>query len=170
MVDGNMGHVTAAIVIDSTMKESSGAILHYYYGRSKITEGAREVIRQVAEEFYPLEHAADLETILSKIKDGDKPAISADVMLSPEEVWPYREFTRTKEDNRHSPEEWESMKSTMKEKGWDDRNPLHLMVSEDGDALVVDGNHRLALAKECGVESIPVRLTFVKDLSKADRK
>ena len=130
---------------------------------------ARSLIKQIAEDFYPIEHAADLEDILSRIKDGDKPELSKDVMMTPEELWPYREFTRSNGNGRYSEKDWDKFKSDMQENGWDQRNPLALMVSEDGKALVVDGNHRLALARECKIEQVPVRMIFVKDLDKASR-
>lgn len=144
-------------------------VIPFFELRLRRADEASEIIRRIAEDFYAMPLEASLGDILDKVKNGDKPSLTWDAMLSPEELWPYREFTRTKENNRHSPEEWEDMKTSMSEKGWDTRNPLALMVGEDGTATVVDGNHRLALAKECGLESIPVKLTFVKDLKKASR-
>lgn len=164
--------MNAKKLIDRRVREGedgSAAILYHYYHRPKVQEGLAEVIRRIAEEFYVLPLDISLQDILSKIRKGDKPSTTWDVMLSPEEVWPFREFTRTKGNNRHTPEEWEDMKAKMKETGWDTRNPLALMVSEKGEATVIDGNHRLSLAKECGLEKIPVKLSFVQDLKKASR-
>jgi hypothetical protein len=91
-------------------------------------------------------------------KDHNKPrawdAIRVDYPLN--EVWKYREYTWTREKARQSLEEWDELKASMK-KGWDPDNPLILIFGRNGIAKVGEGNHRLAIARELGMSTVPVR-------------
>lgn len=72
-----------------------------------------------------------------------------------------KEFDRSKSNMRNlRPEEWKDLKESMKEKGWKEDQPGIIDFDQYGHALLVEGNHRLAIAKEIGIERVPIRFTF----------
>lgn len=81
---------------------------------------------------------------------------------SVDELWPYREYTWTREKARGGPENWDRIKKSLEAKGWDDNDPLILNIGRNGVAKVGEGNHRLAISKEIGLNKIPVQF-FYKD-------
>ena len=97
-------------------------------------------------------------------KAGDKLYDDAQpVMLPTEDIFPFREFDRSREGGRNSPEEWDQIVSWMKATGWDPKKPLHMLIGKEGGAKVGEGNHRLAIAKQLGIKTIPVQFHFVWD-------
>ena len=100
------------------------------------------------------------------------------VWLSPREVWPYREYTWTRNTSRAGfvtidgksvdlpgPEKWDHIKMDMKQNGWRKKEqPAIVFIGKDGNAKVGEGNHRLAIAKELGIRKIPVRYMFRKEV------
>jgi len=93
--------------------------------------------------------------------DGDKPdywgSFTVDYPLS--EVWQYREYDRSPSFNRSNltKEEWASLRSSLEEKGWDREEPAMMLFGKNGVAKLGEGNHRLWLAKELGMKTVPVR-------------
>lgn len=75
-------------------------------------------------------------------------------------VLPYREYRWTREDARRSPEEWDELKEAMASEGWDENQPVFMLVGRDGKVQVGEGNHRLAIAKELGIDMVPVQFQF----------
>jgi hypothetical protein len=103
-----------------------------------------------------------------KVYDDSMP-----VMLSLRELWPLREYTWTRENSRGGfakvngktvelpgPLKWDAIKEDMRVRGWDPKDPLHLEIGVDGGVKVGEGNHRLALARELGIDRIPVWFDF----------
>jgi hypothetical protein len=86
-----------------------------------------------------------------------------------EDVLPYREYRWTREAARRSPEEWDELKESMESEGWDEDQPLFMLVGRDGNVKVGEGNHRLAIAYELGFEEVPVQFQFYQEVSGGKR-
>ena len=93
-----------------------------------------------------------------KLYDDDQP-----IMLPTEDIYPFREFDRTREGGRNTPEEWDQIVSWLETAGWDPKKPLHMLIGRDGGAKVGEGNHRIAIARQLGIKTIPVQFHFVWD-------
>ena len=72
-----------------------------------------------------------------------------------EELIPYKEYTRSREYNKGGPDEWDSLKESIETEGIKD--PLVLFFGRNGVAKIGEGNHRLAVAQELGIDFLPVR-------------
>lgn len=103
-----------------------------------------------------------------KVYDDSMPA-----MLSVRELWPLREYTWTRENSRGGfakvngkkvelpgPLKWDALKEDLLAHGWDLNDPLRLEIGVDGGVKVGEGNHRLALARELGIDRVPVWFDF----------
>lgn len=85
------------------------------------------------------------------------------------DILPYKEYERSREHGRNSPEEWDDLVASMKEKGWNPKSPLHMIIGKQGGAKVGEGNHRLAIAKQLGIKTIPVQFHFIWDKVAKDK-
>lgn len=81
-----------------------------------------------------------------------------------EEVLPYREYKWSREKARRSPEEWDELKQKIKNEGFDPENPIIVLVGKNGKAKIGEGNHRLAIAHELGLERVPVMFMFYQNV------
>lgn len=93
---------------------------------------------------------------------------------SPDELWPYREYTWTRstarpgpvrrEDSTYvdleGPSKWDFLLQQMHTHGWASKEPLHLLVDKRGQMQVAEGNHRLAIARELGLSKVSVVFEF----------
>ena len=92
------------------------------------------------------------------MKSGDK--TYDDVFwLSPDDVWPYREYTWSRGHSRHDAAYWDSLVASLSS-GWDATNSLKLIFGKNGQVKVGEGNHRLAISREIGLNLIPVEFLF----------
>jgi len=100
---------------------------------------------------------------------------------SPDELWPYREYewsrdTAADEDSidkwQHIPDEsgnvgvdkWDATVEKMHKSGWKTSNPAHIEIGKNGVVKVGEGNHRLAIAKELGID-VPVMFHFRENVT-----
>ena len=72
----------------------------------------------------------------------------------------WREFT---EEEWAEGTWWDRTKAYMAEHGWMKSDPAHFEIGPDGSAKLGEGNHRLALAHELGIEEVPIRYHFHYD-------
>lgn len=72
-------------------------------------------------------------------------------------MWDYREFDRCGDDNLYGDEYVDELENDIKKNGI--KSPITLWI-DMGKALVVEGNHRLCIAKRLGFETIPVRVEY----------
>ena len=80
-------------------------------------------------------------------------------MYSTKDLNDYREYPDEGLRNSQESEEYEELRGEIKEEGV--REPLIVIVSKsDGKAKIGEGNHRHAIAKELGIEYLPVRFVF----------
>jgi len=76
------------------------------------------------------------------------------------ELWPYREYTWTKDKNRGG---WDELYESIKERGMKKDDPIILSVFKNGKKPKIgEGNHRLAIARELGIKKVPVMLFFAQ--------
>lgn len=119
----------------------------------------------LTEGYYGKDEFKSLEDTISRWQSkGDKmfdDNVHAFVKL--EDILPYKEYERSRERGRNSPEEWDDLVASMKEKGWNPKSPLHMLIGKQGGVKVGEGNHRLAIAKQLGIQEIPVQFHFVWD-------
>lgn len=109
-------------------------------------------------DYYEFDNLSIGEVLSRWAEDGDKPRSwdSIQVNYPLKDVWRYREYTWTREDARLSPAEWDELKASMRT-GWEKDNPLIIQFGRNGVAKVGEGNHRLAIARDLGWKTIPVR-------------
>jgi hypothetical protein len=79
-------------------------------------------------------------------------------MYPTEELEKYREWTDNRLRNPQDSEEYQNLKAEILEDGVIE--PIIIQVSRDGEAKIGEGNHRHAIAKELGIEQLPVRFVF----------
>lgn len=92
------------------------------------------------------------------------------VMVSIDELWPYREYTWSKDNFRlkgHDDNYWDTLKRSIVENGWQQKNPAHVIVGKNGQIKIGEGNHRLAIARELGIKDVPVRYHFYENVEKS---
>lgn len=124
---------------------------------------------------YDLKAGTTIETVIKGWVENDDKATDSSMpgWYSPDDVWPYREYTWTRENSRSGfarvegktvdlpgPLKWDALAIDLKEQGWDPKEPLHLAIGKNGVAKVGEGNHRLALAREVGLSRVPVFFHF----------
>lgn len=121
--------------------------------------------------YYKLLPGTSVQAVINAwVKRGEKAYDeSMPVRYSASDVWPYREFTRTRDGikkgdpyAKNTPKQWDELVDRLVGEGWSERNPLMLWVGRNGVAYVGEGNHRLAIAREYGL-SVPVRFVFVQE-------
>jgi hypothetical protein len=130
----------------------------------RIEKLANDFFNQRRPSYYRPEPGTMMRDIIENyVKHGDK--TYDDVYLFPLGlIWPYREYTWTREKARRSPGEWDTLLQSMKDKGWTENDPAHVLVGKNGRAKVGEGNHRLAIAKELGIRLIPVTFHFWQEV------
>ena len=114
--------------------------------------------RRVVEAYYRAERGLTLDDVISRWQDGGDKLYDSEmpVVIPVPEVWPHREYTWSRREARISPEEWNTVKASLKAGGWRADEPLHFQIGRQGGTKVGEGNHRLAMARELGIRSVPV--------------
>jgi tRNA nucleotidyltransferase/poly(A) polymerase len=115
-------------------------------------------------EYYDItEKHYSLEEVINKwVNDPYGKAYDEKVhgYYTPEELWKYREFNWTRKNARGGSKDWDKLSDILLDKGWDENKPLVFIIGKNGVAKVGEGNHRLAIAKEIGIDKIPVVFDF----------
>lgn len=66
-----------------------------------------------------------------------------------------------------SEEEWEELRNSIKNKGYDKDKPVHIKLGKNGIAKIAEGHHRLAVVMDSNPNmKVPVRLHFYQNVSK----
>ena len=127
----------------------------------------------------PFDPSVSLDEIIAMFQEEPRRAIRGPDMpieIPVEELWPYREYNWDRENAREGigtydpetgefgpelpgPEKWDALMESMSE-GWLEGFWLTLYVGADGQANVGEGNHRLAIARELGYDTVPVFITY----------
>lgn len=158
----------------------------------------RLLIREsfLAEGYYDIspKDPPTIREVIDRWATGDKaydPDEAYHAMYSPEELWPYREYTWSSdtaggtevlgsdkvsyqdkwyfvpmddEGQIVGRSQWDHMFREMKTRGWNPNKPAYVEIGKNGVAKVGEGNHRLAIAKELGIK-VPVFFSFKSSVS-----
>jgi len=102
-----------------------------------------------------------IEGVVERWARGERVTEREVFWMEAEAVWPYREHTWTRETARpgiarvegshmwlDGDAKWDALRASMLEQGWDEEEPLLMRVGRNGVALLGEGNHRLAIARE----------------------
>ena len=131
--------------------------------------------RRTASGYYDWQAGMSLEDVIDRWRqEGQKlREDSMPVLLPLRAVWPLREYTWTRDRARggyakvrgksvllDGPLKWDAIKEDMSQRGWDPKSPAHLMIGRQGGAKLGEGNHRLAIARELGIQKVPVDVHF----------
>jgi hypothetical protein len=136
------------------------------------SEGIPFSYRRVIDEIKPTvnksDSAAKIKTIdnFDEYKKTDSPYYR-DMQLVPiESVWKYKEFDRVKEPGGM----WgrEELKKDIEKNGI--KEAIILDVDRNGNAVISEGNNRLEIAKELGIDVIPVKVMRRKNIEKWSEK
>jgi ParB-like chromosome segregation protein Spo0J len=122
--------------------------------------GAKTEFEEVMPAEAPAEPLKDVKSI-AKALEGVK-EFKAESSKYFEYV-PVEEIEKYKEFDRETEKKWGSKDNTLEELVDDIREngiktPITLQIDRDGNALIVEGNTRLAAAKKLGIKNIPVRV------------
>jgi tRNA nucleotidyltransferase/poly(A) polymerase len=98
---------------------------------------------------------ANWQKLGDKMYEDDMP-----VMVRLSELLPYREYVWTRDKARLEPHEWDELMDSMNSRGWKKGSTVHLQIGRKGGVKVGEGNHRLAIAAELGIERVPVFFHF----------
>ena len=82
-------------------------------------------------------------------------------LYSVEDLLPYREYKWSSEKFRgmyDDPRKWDNLVKSIEEEGV--KETLIFQVGKNGVGKVAEGNHRLAIAKELGIDKVPVKFLF----------
>jgi len=118
----------------------------------------RQLIRET---YYNIPSGAKIKDVVDKWSSKGDKLYDDDVhaVFPAEEVWPYHEYTWSRDSARRSPDEWDELYEAMKKGGWSRKKPAVVLVGKNGKAKVGEGNHRLAMAMELGID-VPVVFEF----------
>ena len=125
-----------------------------------------------------------IKTVISEFLVNHRVIINSQTVIHVpiEEIHAYRLMTRTRENSRpggvhdeynsrakewfkenhpgqyyEGQEKWDLLVDKMKLEGWKDDNPAVIMVRREKKCRLWDGHHRVFVARELGIKSIPVR-------------
>lgn len=154
--------------------------------RLKYIRELRSMIRHIInEEYYSVEqnNFPNLNEIIIKWVEQNKkikdPPVNPDFYntksfsIPPKELWPFREFTWSRSTARGGKirmidgkriwfpgkVKWDLMEDLLDDsENWE--SPIVLAIGKNRTTKIIDGNHRLAVAKEIEMESVPVHFEF----------
>lgn len=105
--------------------------------------------------YFDVHPGMRLQDVIRQCRRGRNPLSERYHLMVPvSQLWRYREFTR--EETTRGRRRIEELSEVMS-RGWDTDDPLIFCVGRNGSAKVCEGNHRLAVARNAGVEKVPVR-------------
>ena len=87
--------------------------------------------------YYGKNEFKSLEDTISRWQNKGDKMYDEDVhaFVKLEDILPYKEYPRTREDGRNSPEEWDELMADM-EAGWNPNKPLQLQIGRKGGVKV----------------------------------
>lgn len=133
------------------------AVVDFVEGNVAKVEGVVEATPEVETAVSPLQDVESTTKALEGVNEFKAESDRYFEYVPIEEIEKYREFDRAIE------KKWGSVDNTLEELIEDIREngiktPITLQVDKNGNALIVEGNTRLAAAKKLGIKNIPVRI------------
>lgn len=144
---------------------------------------ARVAARRVAGDYYHWTPGMSVRDVASRWQgDGDKVYDDSHPVFPAKDLWPYREFTWTRDKARPGIArvkgkavdlpgslKWDAMVEDLKANGWDPKEPAYVAIGRKGGIKVGEGNHRLAIAQKLNLK-VPVRFQFYTGKVTKDRQ
>ena len=78
-----------------------------------------------------------------------------------DELLEYRYFEWAEDGEQKSPEEWNKLLQDVKETGIIE--PVVIYVGLNGQAKIVEGNQKVAIAQQLNIKKLPVKFVFVEE-------
>lgn len=144
-------------------------------GVEVMDQGGRLHIRRpqvLAGAYYRLSQGSPIPEVIRRWQEDGEKAYdnSMPQKYRAQDVWPYREYTWTRDNARggdaevggqlvwlDGPLKWDALTRELKGRGWDPSSPLYIQIGRKGGVKVGEGNHRLAIARTLG---LPVPVFF----------
>lgn len=142
----------------------------------------RIICRYIEAAYYKLTPGTPIKEVIERwVQKGEKALDeSMPAWYSPKEVWPYREYTWTRDNSRDGfakvdgksvdlpgAVKWDALSIDLKKQGWNPNDPLHLSIGKNGKAKVNEGNHRLAIAVEVNLSKVPIFFHFGQQVERS---
>lgn len=115
----------------------------------QLEKKAKKSLKDIAREFSGGERMRLMARGRPMEVGGIRTTVKAHLLVDTKELMAIREFRR-----KVNP----ALMKAVKERGW--TTPVHVIVGKDNTMMVAEGNHRVALANEMGIEKLPVIVHF----------
>ena len=143
-------------------KEELLAISKFLIGKKVVAEAQMEL---VVESYYAIDvdQPLSVEAVAANWNGGEKPYDEAEyhAIYPLEDVLEYRNLDWMEEAEVKSPEEYNKVLQNVQELGRIE--PVVIHVGINGQAVVADGNNRLAVAQQTNIKEVPVKFVFLQD-------
>jgi len=134
------------------------------FTKKRIKNVISKVLNEVANHYYiSQKEPISIKDVASNWTGGEKPydELEEHAVYPIDDVLEYRDFNWIEESEEKSPEEYNKVLQNIKELGIIE--PVVIEVGINGQAVIVDGNNRLAVAKQLNIKEVPVKFVFSQD-------
>ena len=141
---------------------------------SLIEEAVEEILNEIdpdalkkiiSESHYAIDvdEPLSVREVASNWANGEKPYDEAEyhAIYPLDDLLEYRDFDWIEEAEEQSPEEYNKVLQNVQELGRIE--PVVIHVGINGQAVVADGNNRLAVAQQTNIKEVPVKFVFLQD-------
>lgn len=121
------------------------------------------------EAYYDVPPHVTVDDVVQRWVAGDKAyddSMPVDVAVS--DLLNYREYDWSRSHGRLDPDEWDALHDEIELHGWSKKKPVVVLVGKNGEAKVGEGNHRLAIARELGIDLAPTHFIFRQTVVRDD--
>ena len=159
-----------AIVDDNLVETNKAKYISEAYHKAKADGSNPELVKSVEDLLGGKKGQPKAEEAIPALKDVESTAKALEGLKEFKaesdryfEYVPIEEIEKYKEFDRATEKKWGSVDNTLEELVDDIqkngiKTPITLQVDRNNNALVVEGNTRLAAAKKLGIKNIPVRI------------
>ena len=148
--------------LEDFSKEDMDTIFNFLVDKEILAEADMKLIM---ESYYAIDvdEPLSVKEVAANWNGGEKPYDEAEyhAIYPLDDVLEYRNLDWMEEAETKSPEEYNKVLQNIKELGIIE--PIVIQVGINGQAVVADGNHRLAVAQQLNIKEIPVRFEFLQD-------
>jgi hypothetical protein len=134
------------------------------FTKERIKNIIANVLNEVANHYYiSKEEPISIKDVARNWNGGEQPYNEPEehAVYPIDDVLEYRDFNWIEESEEKSPEEYNKVLQNIKELGIIE--PVVIEVGINGQAVIVDGNNRLAVAKQLNIKEVPVKFVFSQD-------
>ena len=134
------------------------------FTKTRIKNVISKVLNEMVNHYYiSHEKPISIKDVARNWTGGEKPYDESEehATYPIDDVLEYRDFNWIEESEVKSPEEYNKVLQNIKELGIIE--PVVIEVGINGQAVIVDGNNRLAAAKQLNIKEVPVKFVFSQD-------